>query len=319
MLGTVLIAAAGAVFSVPQGEGREGVDFATFDVSGFRCTIGNNAQSGRHGAGYNGIFMLESPDASASPFVPSYAGWNLEHYFDARGRRTERAEFFEPRVAPMEFQRIDDAAAELVQPETPYWHVSSRTRFTIREPHYVDVDFRCTPRRKMEGGFLGCFWASYINGPLNKSMYFLGAGSTLDEPKWVQFCTLKHDRDSTVLPESGNAAIRYEEQGTTLYNSPSPLEYGVPFFYGQWQDKVLIYIFEPGPHIRFAHSPSGGGATESGDDTNPAWDFQFIVPNAEPGSEYGFRARLAFKTWKDRADVLGEVRRFLEALDTPSR
>lgn len=319
MLSTFLVAAAGAVLSVPQVEGREGVDFATFTVSGLRCVIGNNAAVDGHREGYNGLFSLQAPQSPSNAFVPLYAGWNLEHYFDARPRRGERAEFFEPRAAPMEFRQIDASAAELFQPETPYWHVESRTRFTVKEPCYVDVDFRCTPHQKMEGDFLGCFWASYMNAPINKSLYFLDEGSTFDKPRWVQFCTLKHDRDSTVLPESGDAGIRYEEDGTTLYNSVSPLAYSVPFFYGQWQDRVLIYMFEPGPHIRFTQSPSGGGATESGDDTNPAWDFQFIVPKAEPGQEYGFRARLAFKPWKDRADVLEEVRRFQEELAAPTR
>ncbi|HET8549006.1 MAG TPA: hypothetical protein VFL57_13410 [Bryobacteraceae bacterium] len=71
---------------------------------------------------------------------------------------------------------------------------------------------------------------------------------------------------------------------------------------------VLIYIFQPSPYLRFAHSPSGGGRSASGDDTNPAWDFQLVVPDPQPGREYEFAMRVVYKPWAGRADVLREVR-----------
>jgi hypothetical protein len=63
--------------------------------------------------------------------------------------------------------------------------------------------------------------------------------------------------------------------------------------------------------LRFAHSPSGGGKANTGDDTNPAWDFQLVVPDYEVGKEYGLEMRVVFKPWVDRADVLNEVRAYL--------
>jgi hypothetical protein len=70
---------------------------------------------------------------------------------------------------------------------------------------------------------------------------------------------------------------------------------------------VLIYIFRPGPTVRFAHSPSGGGATPDGQDTCPAWDFQLLIPRCAADTEYGLDMRLVYKPWKGRADVLAEV------------
>jgi len=75
-------------------------------------------------------------------------------------------------------------------------------------------------------------------------------------------------------------------------------------------ESVLIHIFEPDALIRFSHSPSGGGPTPAKDGFNPAWDFQYLMDNYEVGREYGFRMRLVCKPWKDRADVLAEVRTF---------
>jgi len=284
--------------------------YGEFTVPGFVAVVGDNGVLGEHRACYNGLFSLVASGKDESPFVPFYAGVNLEHYFDARPRPDDRLVFFEPRNAPMAFTKIDGRTAELYQPETPAYGVESRMRFTFREPHYVDAEFTCTPHKELRGGFLGCFFASYINAPEDKSMYFLAAGSTLDSPRWVQFCTQQHDRDSTVMWEKDAMPVEFEPGGSTLYNCISPLRYSEPFFYGRWRDTVLIYIFERGAPIRFAHSPSGGGNTPDGTDTNPAWDFQFFAPDAELGREYGFKMRLVFKPWAGRADVLSEVRRY---------
>jgi hypothetical protein len=44
--------------------------------------------------------------------------------------------------------------------------------------------------------------------------------------------------------------------------------------------------------------------------TNPAWDFQFLIPDYEVGKEYGFAARAAFRPRCSRKEVLEEYRRW---------
>ncbi|MBW7862841.1 MAG: hypothetical protein H3C30_00335 [Candidatus Hydrogenedentes bacterium] len=159
-------------------------DFGAFSVSQLQCVIGNNAAAGEHRAGYNGVFQLTAPDAPKNAFVPLYAGLNLEHYFDAATVSEDRAVFFEPRNASMSFQMLDENTAELHQPTTPHFGVESWTRLTVKDPCYVDMDFRCVPRKAgLAGNVLGVFWASYINAPEDKSLYFLSEGSSLDAPK----------------------------------------------------------------------------------------------------------------------------------------
>ena len=75
---------------------------------------------------------------------------------------------------------------------------------------------------------------------------------------------------------------------------------------------VLIYVFRENQNLRFAHSPSGGGRNSAGNDTNPAWDFQLIIPNPQKAQEYQLEGRLIYKPWKGRADVLTEVSRYLQ-------
>ncbi len=294
-------------------QGKQGVDFDTFSVSRLTCVVGNNLANNPHRQRYNGLFSMASPDEPESPFVPAYAGVNLEHYFDARPRSDDNNIFFEPRNFPITFKKLSATSAELHQAVTPFYKVESWTTFTLAEPYYVDVKYKCVPTENVfEGGYFGVFWASYINGPLDKSMYFLGQGSTLEAPKWVQLCTALHGRDSTVRQETDTTELPMPPASDTLYQSLSPLRFSVPFFYGRFKDMVLIYMWKPNPQLRLAHSPSGGGDNAAKDAQCPAWDFQLVVPNYETGKEYGWEMRLAYKPWKDRADVLNEVRAYLK-------
>ncbi len=306
MIGCVLTDAALAQ------EASTTMNFATFNVSRLTCVIGNNAEDGVHRAHYNGVFRMSSPDEEVTPYVPLYAGLNLEHYFDARPRNPDSTIFFEPRHAPMTFRKVNDTTAELHQPETPFFGVESWTTFELKEPYYIDMSFRCVPHKDaFEGGYMGVFWASYINAPLNKSIYFLQGDSTLEEPKWAQLCTQAHGRDSTVLHNTDTTDLSYPQEQSLLFCSFSPFRFSVPFYYGRARDMVLIYIFKPNPYLRFAHSPSGGGLTEAGDDTNPAWDFQLVIPDWKIGETYELEMRAVYKPWVDRADVLREVALYL--------
>ena len=290
-------------------------DFAVLTSQSLEVVIGNNKSLDRNGtqhrAGYNGVFSLKSTSQHESPFVPAYAGLNLEHYFDGLVRQ-ESGQFFEPRHASMELRRIDDKSVELYQAKTPVFEVESWTRFSVAS-NYIDFSYRCKPHHDdYEGDFLGTFWASYINGPLNKGIYFLDGESNLEKPVWQQLCTQTHNRDSTVKHASDTTQLEFDA-ANTLFANISPLKYSAPFFYGRFRNMVLIYVFQPNASIRFSHSPSGGGRSAKGNDTNPAWDFQLVIPQPKAGSEYELDGRLIYKEWKGRDDVLAEVKAYLAA------
>ena len=303
----------------PRGPARD-EDVAVLKTSELEVVIGNNrsleTDDVQHRAGYNGVFAIRARQQAESPFVPAYAGINLEHYFDGRPR-SESHVFFEPRHAKMNLTKINERTAELHQPATPVFGVESWTRFEVKERHSIDFSFRCRPHRNdYVGGFLGVFWASYINAPLNKSMYFIDAESSLEHPMWKQLCTQLHNRDSTVRHASEAVELMFQGR-ETLFANDSPLRYSTPFFYGRFRNMVLIYVFRPGAGLRFTHSPSGGGRTTNGDDTNPAWDFQLIVTDPQPGEEYRLEGRLIYKEWTNRDDVLSEVSEYLSKTPDP--
>lgn len=293
-------------------------DWAEFETSELRCVIGNNAERGAHRAGYNGVFELVSVHQPETLFVPAYAGLNLEHYFHNGLNLDNRTEFFEPRNAPMTFEKTGERTARLRQEATPFTGMMSVTTFTLGDPHSIDMEYVCVPTdERFEGEPFGVFWASYINAPHDKSMYFLREGTADGPHMWQQHCTQYHDHDSTAVFADDPFEWIFPEalRGRSLFSSISRVRYSEPFYYGRFRNMVWIVMFGKGEGVRFAHSPSGGGAAPAGNDTCPAWDFQFVVPGARVGEPHRLRCRAVYKLWEGRADVLEEYRRFRETVE----
>jgi hypothetical protein len=277
----------------------------TFQVGELTAVIGDNEAYGKHAAGYNGVQQLMHGKEPTTLFVPTVAGLNLEHIFDGDkdllGRNDARV-FFEPRRAPMTFKKLSDSEAELYQPPTPSYKLESWTRFKLVAPHYIDFTFRCRATQHVfRHGYIGLFWANYINAPEDKSMYFRG------EQRWLQLCTPQHNNQSTVVHRDNNFKLLFSPvPGETLYKNLSPLRFDEPFFYGLFRGHLFLLMFGRSEGIRFSHSPSGGGYNRELQTSNPAWDFQFIIPAYDVLKEYGFRARAVYRERCSRNEVLAE-------------
>lgn len=278
----------------------------TLKAGDLTAVIGDNSAAGEHRAGYNGVWSLTHAAGSRSLFVPSIAGLNLEHI--VTGEHLEDAKtFFEPRHAPMTLATLSETEAELHQPPTPTFQVESWTRFQLQAPHYLDMSFRCQPHQALfPRGYLSLFWASYMNAPLDKSMYFLG-GLDGQKEMWTQLCTAWHNDQSTVRHRADDYEMTFPEGGRpTLFKSISKFRFDQPFFYGNVDGLTWILMFDRAEGIRFTHSPSGGGANAEDRTTNPAWDFQFLIQDAQPGKEYGFKVRTVLRPACSRAEILAE-------------
>jgi hypothetical protein len=277
----------------------------TFRVGDLTAVIGDNEGHGQHRAGYNGVHQLVHRDEPTTLFVPTVAGLNLEHIFDGdkdlRGRNNAQV-FFEPRHAPMTFKKLSDSEAELHQPPTPTYKLESWTRFKLVAPHYIDFTFRCRATQHVfRHRYIGLFWANYINAPEDKSMYFRG------RQRWLQLCTPEHDNQSTVVHRDNKFDLTFSRlPGQTLYRNLSPLRFDEAFFYGLFRKHVFLLMFDRSDGIRFSHSPSGGGDNPALQTTNPAWDFQFIVPAYEVLRDYGFRARAVYRGGCSRQEIVQE-------------
>jgi hypothetical protein len=269
--------------------------------------IDNDAYGEQHRSGYNGISELRHMAQDSNLFVPFYAGFNLEHIFAG----DSLSNLFEPRKVPMEIKRISKNSVELYQKETPLSHLESWTTFKMVPPHYIDVNFRCIIKSAefFKHGYAGIFWASYINSPEDKKIYFKGSGKESDEIEWIGALSTKHGVASTHIGAEDNFDL-FAVPGfnVSLASHYSNYRFHKPFYFGRFDNMVFAYLFsEPEEGIiRFSQSPTGGGPK------NPAWDFQFIIPDFEVGKEYSFNARLVYKEWKGEEDVLGEYYKWIE-------
>jgi hypothetical protein len=276
----------------------------TFSAGDITAIIGDNASEGMHRSGYNGLWSLTHKKEEANLFVPTVAGLNLEHIFDGQtlDAKGENKIFFEPRNAPMEFKKVSATEAELHQPPTPTFFLESWTTFKLVAPHYVNFTFKCRPTQHIfKGGYIGLFWASYINAPDDKSMYLRGKNA------WLQHCTPAHNAMSTVPHEKDTIELRFSrDHRDCLYMNYSPLRFEQPLFYGLFREMTVIIMFDRTQGIRLTHSPSGGGFNAQRETSNPAWDFQFIIPKYEVNDDYGFKGRLVYRPKCSRADVLKE-------------
>src|SRR5947208_14112 len=84
-------------------------------------------------------------------------------------------------------------------------------------------------------GYIGLFWASYINAPDDKSMYFRHGRA------WQQLCTQRHNDESTVRHTDDKVDLRFHKDfPQCLFRNYSPLRFEEPFFYGNFRNHVAI-------------------------------------------------------------------------------
>jgi len=139
-----------------------------------------------HRAGYSGLAALRHARRPDNLFVPAYAGLNFEHIHD--GTTQDRDVLYEPRRAPMELRRLDEHTAELYQAPTPHWGLESCQRYQLLPDGTIEMTLECIPRRRsFRNGYIGLFWASYIERPESPAIHFLGhPGGGDPTPRWIE-------------------------------------------------------------------------------------------------------------------------------------
>lgn len=279
-----------------------------------RITVVDNAAFGpHHRAGYNGIASLTHEARRQNVFVRDYAGLNFELIHD--GTLTPRDRMMEPRRAPMTLRRIDAHTVELHQPPTPTWALESCTRFELLADGAIEMTFECIPRKAVFGrGYIGLFWASYIHTPESKAIHFIGQSGRAasgQSPGWIEAVTPKHGVESTHVGAHDLRDLKPAPDFPEHYMvfAFSKHRYTEPYYYGVSHGMALALVFRKRDMIRFSQSPSGGGRD------NPAWDFQYMIPDCEVGKAYGFAMRAVYVPFKDRESLSKLCRRHAAALE----
>lgn len=262
-----------------------------------------------HRAGYNGVALLRHQDQTDNIFVPTIAGLNFEHIHDGTPSLKEK---FEPRKFPMQLRIVSDNIVELYQAPTPNWKLESCGRYQILEDGTIEYTFECIPHADLfKNGYIGLFWASYMQAPKDRRINFYGkAKINLDGVETlISARTPSHGVNSTHPPAN---AVFFPKVSTdfplTLVNHPSAYVYSQPWYYGIRGKYAYTQIFRDRDQIWFAQSPTGGGQQ------NPAWDFQWFIPNYQVGEAYGFIMRAHYAHWTDHETLQKSVQKHLSAL-----
>ena len=205
--------------------------WVALDRGGVRIVVADNSaidlpELPGHREGYNGLASLVRTGQPRNLFVPAVAGLNFEHIHD--GTLAGLPEKFEPRKSPMELRVIDEHTVELYQPPTANWQLESCGRYQLLDDGVIEYTFECIPRAGgYRHGYIGLFWASYIEQPESGSNWFRGAARS--EPgvtKWIEATSPAHGADSTHGPAEDSRLPKVDDDfPLTLVNHPSSYVY----------------------------------------------------------------------------------------------
>ena len=133
---------------------------------------------------------IDAPDFNA--FDPddqgSSAGLNLEHIISGHKNPNNS---FTPRHGKFALWALPDGkSAQLVrEKEDDPWEMSSTFKYTVVNPNYIDIDFRCVPHEKAlfgNRGYAILFFANYMNDVEDVALNFRGVEGPKQVEKWIK-------------------------------------------------------------------------------------------------------------------------------------
>jgi hypothetical protein len=154
-------------------------------------------------------------------------------------------------------------------------------------------------RGSLSQGYVGLFWANYIQEPEDRAIYFRGRpAGTETGADWIRSFSPKHGEASTHPPAGPLPSLNIEPDfPLTLVNHPSQYAFVEPWYYGVSGKFAYVQMFRTRDRIWFAQSPTGGGGN------NPAWDFQWFIPDYRVDEAYGFVMRAACLPFESREQI----------------
>ncbi|MBC8233218.1 hypothetical protein H8E77_27030 [bacterium] len=91
---------------------------------------------------------------------------------------------------------------------------------------------------------------------------------------------------------------------------PRSLDGPLSFYYGLCHgSQLFLMMFKQPERFRLAYSPCGAGKEPA---WNPAWDCVLHLDDAQIGMTYVWDVCLAVKKYQGRADILNEVKQYVE-------
>lgn len=296
---------------------RQSIMIANGDLS---VLFRDNSESPAILSGIQSLFNHEGADGFDA-YDPdtrgASAGMNFEHIISGHRNASNR---FTPRHGRYDLYRLPGGhSVTLVrQREDSPWDVSSTLRYTVTEPHAVDVEFRCTahnPDLFGERRYAIFFFANYMNDVEDVSLHFMGVDQAGGPEQWIAADAPQGHRDwkcGGTYRHLRAGPLAYDKDVAFRLNSWSydwP-RFTKPLYYGRaGSDMALILMFNKAcsveDQVRFSLFKF-----KLPKHPRPAWDFQYVINQVEQGREYGFKARLVWKRFVSAEDCLREYEKW---------
>jgi hypothetical protein len=293
---------------------------ATVEHGELKALFRDNSQSPQVLSGVDALFNLRRA-ADFDAFDPdspgASAGLNFEHIIAGHSSPNN---LFMPRHHRYTLSRAEGLPmVRLVRNvEDDPWRMSSTLTYTVREPYYIDLDFRCRahePELFGKRGYAVLFFANYMNDVAQVALNFLGKDNLRAEEGWISA-----DAPAGHADYNGGGTYRSLEAPPLEYDTDHNFKLNLwsydgprftkPFYFGRAaRDMTLIMMFDksctPRDEIRFSLFKFKVPKFP-----RPAFDWQYVIHKVEPGQEYGFRARMAWKQFVSAEDCQAEYDRW---------
>jgi hypothetical protein len=253
-------------------------------------------------------------------------GLNFEHIMN--GVAEDRAiNKFTPRLDPRSVRRDSDREAAIVHAAMDStWGVESEMRYVFSGGDHIDMTFTMRLHEdRYPLGYAAFMWASYMNRTRERRIHF--HGQTDGEEGWTQFGDdTPGGFETGTVSAVGVPDLPFEEGSDTLNILENPRKKFIqPFYYGlvdgdgqlDTTDDAMVYImmFDQVEPIRFAMWNFIQDENGHPDPHSPAWDWQYVIHNPIIGADYGYRARVVYKPFTDRDDVVEEYEQWYKGCE----
>jgi hypothetical protein len=234
---------------------------------------------------------------------------------------------FTPRLDPRSVRRDSDREAAIVHAAMDStWGVESEMRYVFSGGDHIDMTFTMRLHEdRYPLGYAAFMWASYMNRTRERRIHF--HGQTDGEEGWTQFGDdTPGGFETGTVSAVGVPDLPFEEGSDTLNILENPRKKFIqPFYYGlvdgdgqlDTTDDAMVYImmFDQVEPIRFAMWNFIQDEYGHPDPHSPAWDWQYVIHNPIIGADYGYRARVVYKPFTDRDDVVEEYEQWYKGCE----
>ena len=294
-------------------------------VDALSATFRDNSESPRILSGIDSLTHTDTSDFDAydPDVVGASAGLNFEHVISGH---SNPANSFTPRYGRYSlYENPDHRSATLVRKaEDGPWGLSSKFTYTVKEPHYVDFEFRgeaLVPKRFGQRGYSVLFFANYMNDVLDPAIHFRGIEAQGGEEKWIRASAPSGHRDYNhggTYRSAGAVDLEYDPDHNfklNLWSYDYP-RFTLPFYYGRAANGMAFMlmfdrVWTEADEIRFSLFKF-----KLPEHPRPAWDFQYVIHRVEAGKTYGFKGRLVWKKFLSKQDCWDEYKRWRRNVST---